>query len=175
MGSQEKTHFRKAFTNQHYLAAVDLESTLTVTIKHVVTEKDKTKRTKETHNTAYFVEGEIRKGERLKPMILNTTNCKVLKALTGSGFIDDWVNIPVTIYVDDKVRFGRDTVSGLRISPTRPVLEQKPLTPDMQSDWNRAKTALKQYGNLSRVLATRSMTQDHINQLTLEVNGNGNS
>lgn len=174
MSNQEKTHFRKVFTNQHYLAAVDLESPLTVTIKSVVTEKDKTKRTKETHNTAYFVEGEIRRGEKLKPMILNTTNCKVLKTLTGSGFIEDWVNLPITIYVDDKVRFGRDTVSGLRISPTRPVIEKKPLTPDMQSDWGRAKTALKQYGNLERVLVTRCMTQEHVNQIKAEVS-NGNA
>lgn len=173
MSNQEKTHFRKAFTNQHYLAAVDLEGPLTVTIKSVVTEKDKTKRTKETHNTAYFVEGEIRKGERLKPMILNTTNCKVLKTLTGSGYIDDWINVPITIYVDDKVKFGRNMVSGLRISPTPPVIEKRPITPDMQSDWGRAKTALRQYGNLDRVLATRSMTQDHINQIHAEVNNAG--
>ena len=175
MSGNEKTHFRKAFTNQHYLAAVDLEGPITVTIKHVSTEKDKTKRTKETHNTAYFVEGEIRRGERLKPMILNTTNCKILKNLTGSGYIDDWVNIPVTIYVDDKVRFGRETVSGLRISPTRPVIDKKPLTPEMVNDWNRAKTALRQYGNLDRVLATRSMTQEHVNQIHSEVSANAGS
>jgi hypothetical protein len=79
-------------------------------------EPDKSKKTKDVFNTAYFTEKEIRPGEALKPMILNATNSKMLKDITGSPFIDDWNGVPVTVYVDPSVRFGRETVEGLRIA-----------------------------------------------------------
>ena len=48
-----------------------------LTIDRVVLEPDQTKKTKDYFNTAYFVETEIRSGEKLKPMILNATNSKL--------------------------------------------------------------------------------------------------
>ncbi|MDH5572870.1 MAG: hypothetical protein OEY89_13980, partial [Gammaproteobacteria bacterium] len=113
-----KTHYRKAFDSP-YLSSADLVEAIELTIKHVKLEPDMTKKTKDSFNTAYFVEKEIRPGEALKPMILNAHNSKVVKNLTGSAFIDDWQNVRVTIYVDNKVRFGRETVEGLRISPNK--------------------------------------------------------
>lgn len=112
----DKTHYRKAF-NSPYLSSADIVGVVTLTIKCVKLELDKTKKTRDMFNTAYFVEREIRKGEPLKPMILNVSNSKVVKDVTGSPFIDDWNNVKVAIYVDHNVRFGRDTVEGLRISP----------------------------------------------------------
>ena len=70
--------------------------------------------------------------------------------LTGSKFIDDWVNVPVSIYVDSNVRFGKETVEGLRISPMKP--EKKVLTPENTIQWNSAKQAYKRDGNLKAVL-----------------------
>lgn len=110
----EKTHFRKAF-NSPYLSSADVVDPIVLTIKNVRLEKDRTKKTKEEFNTAHFTEKEIRKGEELKPMILNATNSKMLKEITGSPFIDDWNEIPVTVYVDGNVRFGKETVEGLRL------------------------------------------------------------
>jgi len=79
------------------------------------------KKTKNSFNTAYFVEHEIRKGEVLKPMILNVRNSKMIKTLADSPFIDDWNNIPIEIYVDKNVKFGRDLVEGLRIRKVPPA------------------------------------------------------
>lgn len=111
-----KTHYRKAFDSP-YLSAADIVEPTVLTVKEVRLELDRTKKTKDMFNTAHFVEKEIRPGEKLKPMILNSTNSKMLKQLSGSAFIEDWVNLPIKIYVDPSVRFGKETVEGLRISP----------------------------------------------------------
>lgn len=127
----DKTHYRKAFDSP-YLSAADIVEPTTLTVARMALEADKTKQSKEQFNTMYFVEKEIRAGEKLKPMVLNATNSRVMKQLTGSPFIEDWTGIQVTIYVDPKVRFGKETVEGLRISPvppaTRKVAEKQPIT-----------------------------------------------
>jgi len=134
---KEKTHYRKAF-NSPYLSAADIVEPTVLTILRVSLDPDKTKKTKDQFNTAYFKEREIRHGEELKPMILNATNSRTIKNLTGSAFIEDWLNVPVTVYVDNAVRFGRDTVEGLRISTERPVVRKQELTPDNEKAWSRA-------------------------------------
>lgn len=111
---QEKTHYRKAFDSP-YLSSADIVDPVVLTIKRVTLEPDRTKKTKDEFNTAWFVERELRPGEVLKPMILNATNSKTLARLTGSKWIDDWQNVPVTVYVDAHVRFGKETVEGLRL------------------------------------------------------------
>ncbi len=138
MSQQEKTHYRKAF-NSPYLSSADIVGPTVLTISHVVLKGDETKKTKDYFNTAFFVEKEIRKGEPLKPMILNAHNSRILKDMSNSHFIDDWQNIPVTIYVDKNVRFGRDTVEGLRISPQQPNLNQAPPEKEKLSDERFAK------------------------------------
>lgn len=111
-----KTHYRKAF-NSPYLSSADIVEPTTLNIAKVVLEKDKTNKTKDSFNTAYFKEKEIRPGEKLKPMILNAHNSQVMKEICGSPFIDDWSEATVTVYVDHNVKFGRETVEGLRLQP----------------------------------------------------------
>lgn len=115
MSDTHKTHYRKAFDSP-YLSAADIVDPIILTIKRVVLEKDKTKKTSDEFNTAYWVEREIRPGEALKPMILNATNSKFLAELTGSKWIDDWAGACVTVWVDSNVRFGKETVEGLRLA-----------------------------------------------------------
>jgi hypothetical protein len=154
----EKTHYRKAF-NSPYLSAADITEPTVLTIKKVALDLDKTKKTKERFNTAYFVETEIRSGEPLKPMILNAGNSKTLKTLSGSAFIDDWVNLKVTVFVDPSVRFGKDTVEGLRISSLVPE-KRKTITPEMPA-WANAKAAYIRDGNLKAVLSKVDISQEH--------------
>jgi hypothetical protein len=153
-----KTHYRKAFDSP-YLASADIVEPTVLTVKCVKLEPDRTKKTKDKFNTAYFAEKEIRPGEPLKPMILNATNSKTMKGLTGSAFIDDWNDVRVTIYVDAGVKFGKDTVEGLRISPQPPAV-RKTLTPAMTKAWENAKAAYKRDGNLDAVLARADMTDE---------------
>lgn len=122
MNEQAKTHYRKAFDSP-YLSAADIVDPITLTIRRVVLELDRTKKTKEEFNTCHWQESHIRPGEILKPMILNATNSKFLAHLTNSKWIDDWAGYSVTVWVDGAVRFGKETVEGLRLAKpsTRPA------------------------------------------------------
>lgn len=134
---EQKTHYRAVFDSP-YLSSQDIVEPTILTISNVRQEIDKTKKTKDMFNTAYFKEKELRPGEELKPLILNATNSRTMKKLTGSPYIEDWQNVVVTVYVDNAVRFGRDTVEGLRIATERPRLKKPDLTPDNEKAWARA-------------------------------------
>lgn len=165
MSEQAKTHYRKAFDSP-YLSSADIVEPTVLTIKHVTLEKDRTKKTQDHFNTAHFAETEIRQGEKLKPMILNATNSKTMRGLTNSAFIDDWQNVRVTVYVDHNVRFGKETLEGLRISqhaPSKPTL-----TPEHTKKWDAAKAAFKRDGNLIKVLLHVDMSPEHQTQLMNE-------
>ncbi|KGA24939.1 hypothetical protein AO825_08440 [Pectobacterium brasiliense] len=163
--SEQKTHYRKAFDSP-YLSSADIVEPTVLTIARVALESDKTKKTKDVFNTAHFVEKELRPGEKLKPMILNATNSKTMKALTGSPYIEDWCGVAVTVYVDTKVRFGNSSVEGLRISPTR--VSKQLLTPSATKAWNNAKAAYKRDGDLRKVLERMDMSEEHRQQLINE-------
>lgn len=165
MNDKTRTHYRKAFDSP-YLSSADIVEPTVLTIKHVKLEKDRTKKTPDLFNTAHFVEKELRPGEALKPMILNASNSKTLKGLTNSAFIEDWSDLRVTIYVDHNVRFGKDTVEGLRINPQVPT--RRSITPDMAQMWANAKAAFKRDGDLRAVLARADMTAAHQQQLMAE-------
>lgn len=150
MIDEGKTHYRKAF-NSPYLSSADIVGPTILTVKDVRFMPDQSKRTKDSFNTVYFAEQNIRPGEVLKPMILNATNNETLRMLAGgSKFIDDWKNIPITVYVDPNVRFGRETVEGLRISHQHPVLQKPELQPNTKP-WINAITAYKRDGNFDKV------------------------
>ena len=156
---EDKTHYRKAF-NSPYLSSADIVEPVILTVLRVVLEDDKTKKTKDQFNTAYFMEKEIRVGEVLKPMILNAGNSRTMKNLTKSPYIDDWQNIPVTIYVDSNVRFGRDTVEGLRISSDHPRLIKPELLPGTK-EWTNAVKAYKRDGDLKSVEKHRTISDEN--------------
>jgi hypothetical protein len=165
MSAIDKTHYRKAFDSP-YLSSADIVEPTVFTVREVRLEPDRTKKTKDLFNTAYFVEKEIRPGEVLKPMILNATNSKTMKGLANTPFIEDWRDIRVTIYVDHNVRFGKETMEGLRISPHVP--ERKTLTPNLTKNWENAKAAYKRDGNLNSVLARMDISPEHQKQLIEE-------
>lgn len=123
----EKTHWKKAFKSD-YLSSSDIDGKdLILTIEKVVYKECMTQSGKKYCNVAIFKE------EGYKPMILNVTNSKMVKKFTGNKtHLEDWNNIKVQIYVDAKVRFGNDTVEGLRIRSTQPSSpkNKKPLSPD---------------------------------------------
>lgn len=164
-----QTHYRKAF-NSPYLSSADIVGPTVLTIKYVKLEPDKTKKTKEHFNTAYFAETHIREGEVLKPMILNATNSRTVKCFVNSPFIEEWVDIPVTIYVDDKVRFGRDTVEGLRISQTRPNLTKPDLTPDNIKAWERAIESFREHGNFDLITPHMNISEEHMELIKGQAN-----
>ena len=147
---ENKTHYRKAF-NSPYLSSADIVEPTILTIRKVLLDPDKTKKTKDVFNTAYFTEKELRPGELLKPMILNATNSRTMKDLTGSAFIDDWNAIAVTVYVDAKVKMMGDIVEGLRISKEHPRTVKPELTSKNEERWEQAIVAYMRDGNFNAI------------------------
>jgi hypothetical protein len=83
----------------------------------------------------------VRFAEYSKPMLLNSTNIKLLEKACGSDDTDDWKGKEVILYTDENVSFGGQIVGGLRIrkkqaEPTRRVVHEdqgKPLS-EMDDD-----------------------------------------
>lgn len=166
MSEENKTHYRQAFDSP-YLSSADIVDPVVLTIQRVELLDDKTKKTKDKFNTAFFAEKEIRPGETLKPMILNAGNSRVMKDLSGSAFIDDWNNIPVKIYVDHAVKFGRDTVEGLRIANEKPRAA-KPRIVAGSPAWTNAIAAYKRDGNFGAIEKRATLTDEDKERIKAE-------
>jgi hypothetical protein len=145
-----KTHWKKVF-NSDYLGSCDLEDgkDLKAVIKSVTVRKVKNTDGKEQErNVATFTDA------KLKPMILNATNCKVVKKFTKSPFINDWNNVPIQIYVKDDIRAFGDITEGLRIREVQPVMSKPKLTPSSQA-WAKAIEFLKSPNGTIDAIKTR--------------------
>lgn len=164
MSEQDGTHYRKVFDSP-YLSSMDVVEPISLTVARVTQETDKTKKSKDVFNTAYFVEKEIRPGEKLKPMILNATNSKMLSKITGTPFIEHWGGAKIKVYVEKGIKFGRETVDGLRVMPAS---TRRAVTPDNEAQWARAKEVYVRDGDLRAVLAKADMSPEHQEQLIAE-------
>lgn len=150
----EKTHWKKVF-NSDYLGSCDLEDgkDLKAIIKNVAIKKVKNTDGKEQErNVAYFTD------VNLKPMILNATNCKIIKKFAKSSYINDWNNIPVQIYIKDDIRAFGDITEGLRIRETQPSMSKPKLTREMPA-WKNAIDALKAGKSLSVIEAKYDISE----------------
>ena len=166
--STGKTHFRKVYKSD-YLGIADLEEyrdqghNLVFNISHVRQEYGTKVAGKSIDaNIAYFAEG-------IKPLVLNSTNAKTVKLFANSSYIEDWVNIPVQLYIDYNVAMRGETVGGVRINPNRPTAK-KMLTPDNKSAWKRAVIAFKRDGNLNKVLESIDISQEHQDLIISQAN-----
>jgi len=60
-------------------------------------------------NIAFFKESNA------KPMLINATNAKMLRALTGSPFIEKWIDIRIELRVEKDIKAFGNVHDGLRI------------------------------------------------------------
>lgn len=154
--NESKTHYRKAF-NSPYLSSADIVEPTTLTVDYSRLEPDKSKKSKDHFNTLYFIEKEIRQGETLKPMILNATNSKMMKEITGSYYLEEWKNVRISVYVQQGIKFGRDTVDGLRI---RSAPARQELTP-AHLQWKSAVEAYKRDKNFNSILKRIDISEEN--------------
>jgi len=165
--SENKTHYRKVLKSDH-LGVADLEdfkesgSNLVFTIKQVRQELNaKVAGKKINANIAYF-------HENIKPLVLNATNAGVMKKLSGSPFIEDWANVAIQLYIDDKVKLMGDVVGGVRISPKAPRMQKAVITPDNKKMWAGAKNAFKRDGNFIKVMEKADISEANMQLIMQE-------
>lgn len=110
-----KTHWKK-LTNPNYLGAYAFEENkdIILTIKSVGNEVITGEGgRKEECTVCHFV-------ENYKPMILNKTNMKSIQKALGTPYIEEWNGKKIQIYVDPKVKFGKEVTGGLRVRNFEP-------------------------------------------------------
>lgn len=154
--AQGKTHWKKVF-NSDYLGSCDLEDgkDLKAVIKSVTVKNVKgTDGKEQERNVATFTDS------ALKPMILNATNCKLMKKFAKSVYINDWNNIPVQIYVKDDIKAFGEVTEGLRLRPTQPVMSKPKLTPDIPA-WGKAIEFLKGTGTIDAIKMRYEISKEH--------------
>lgn len=110
------THWKK-LSNPNYLGAYSIEDNkdliLTISVvrqEEVIGPDGK----KEECIVCYFSDSE-------KPMILNSTNAKMIQKLLGTPYIEQWAGHKVQIGVEKVKAFG-DVVEALRIRKFLPIL-----------------------------------------------------
>ncbi len=136
---EKKHHYRAVFKSDH-LSSADLEDLieqkkpLIFTIKEVKQEIGVTVAGKKGNfNIAYF-------SEAIKPLVLNATNSRMVRNFAGgTPWVEEWKNIAVELYIDEKVKMKGETVSGIRISPVPPQTKAKPQF--TKENFEKAKTA----------------------------------
>lgn len=113
----DKIHWRK-LTNPNYLGAYSLMpgQEIVATIKRVANEMViGPDGKKEECIVAYFIENDI------KPMILNSTNCKTIQKIYKTPYIEEWQGRKIQLYVETVRAFG-EMVEALRIRPSIPKI-----------------------------------------------------
>lgn len=161
----EKIHWKKVF-NSEYLGSCDLDDgkDLKAIIKCVTIKTVKNTDGKgQERNVATFTDGNI------KPMVLNATNCKVVKKFAKSPYINDWVNIPVQIYVKDDVKAFGDVTEGLRIRDFQPSVAKPKLTPNIEA-WKGAVTFLSKDGTIEGIKKKYDLSKEDEEKLIKEAN-----
>jgi len=63
-----------------------------------------------------------------KPWICNPTNCKIIERILGKKNAKEWIGETIELYVDYKVQFAKEVVSGVRVKAEKfvkklPLLE----------------------------------------------------
>ena len=115
--SESKTPWKK-LQNKDYLGECDFlpGQEITVTIASITTSDvigDGGK--KSTKPIMKFV-------EPVKPLIANTVNFKRITKLLGSKYIEDWIGKQIILYGDPSVKFGSETVGGVRVKDQLPLI-----------------------------------------------------
>ena len=92
--------------------------------------------------------------EDIKPLVLNSTNAKTLKMLSGSAHIEKWSGLIIELYIDATVKMKGDTVGGVRIKPETPKIE-KPIFTEV--NFEKAKQAK---ADIDKVKSVYQVSQD---------------
>ena len=111
----EHKHWRN-YTDLNYLRAelFDAKEKKVLTIKDVKMERIKGDSGKEDTKPVLYFE------EDVLPMVANSTNCKTIEAIYGTGLMDEWVGKKIQI-IATKTKVAGESVPCIRIEKVRPT------------------------------------------------------
>ena len=119
MANELLTHW-KVFQNPDYLGAYAFqpneEKVLTIDRVEVGTVYNTEINRKEQKRVMYFRERDV------KPLILNTTNAKIITDLLRTPYVQQWAGRKIILVVE-KVKWRKELVDGVRVK--RQVIEEK--------------------------------------------------
>lgn len=116
----EKTHWKKVVSDPNYLGEADFnegEEKIATIAKVVQSEKVQTAEGKSEKAVVYF-------RENLKPMILNVARSKAIEKVAGSPYFEDWIGIPIQLYIEHGIKAFGDVVSAVRVRPRKPLIKK---------------------------------------------------
>lgn len=156
--TKSKTHYR-AVMKSDYLGVADLEDfieqkvELKFTISHVVKHEGLMVAGKKGNfNVAYFTNAAI------KPLLMNNVkNCKMMKSITGSPFLEDWKNVFVELYIDETVMLGKENTGGVRI---RPGIKTLPKLTEGTTAYNKAVAHIAKGGSWENITSVYEVTKE---------------
>jgi hypothetical protein len=129
-----KTHFKKLM-NPNYLGSWDVPEGQEIEVVILRVEKELV-----TGAGGEKEECVVATLKEHKPFILNATNCKAIKKIFDSPYIEDWQNKSVRVRVEKVKAFG-EIHDALRVV-NKKVAQKPELTPEHEK-WNGAVEALK--------------------------------
>ena len=101
--------YRRYVGNAKYLKKEDIPSPVNTSILWIKEEEVTTPgKGTETRLVLYF-DG-LKKG-----LVLNTANAEALADVTGTDDYEKWSDVPIQLYADPDVTFGKKKVGGIRI------------------------------------------------------------
>ena len=116
-----------------YLGAEDIDDDLepVLTISGLWNGMVTLQRGKENKDVLSFAEERVPGIMQVRPMIVNSTNRKVLRKLFGDAKASTLVGKQIQLYIDHKVRDPQDggLTDGIRIRPHKPRVQQRPPIP----------------------------------------------
>lgn len=159
-----KTHWKKLI-DHNFINEGDLDNgNIVATIKSVALEEvTGPGGKKEDLHVLRFVEPNV------KPMILSAKiNFKNIQTALKTPYIEEWAGKKIEIYYDPNIKFGKETVGGVRIKATAPKIT----LPEMNASnehWGKMIESLKA-GNTTLDKVRKSFfiskeTEDKINEL----------
>ncbi len=88
-------------------------------------------RGRENKDVLTFLEERVPGIMQVRPMIVNSTNRKVLRKLYGDAKASTLTGKQIQLYIDHRVRDPQDGgfTDGIRIRPHKPRIQQRPQTP----------------------------------------------
>ena len=170
MNTETKTHWKKN-NDSRYISGEDLKAELNGLKKEMVvivasftdSETFDQKTQKEIIKTGLYLKDMANK-PLYKPVILNNTNAKFFIKETGSEFMEDWLNKPVTIYACPDKRHG---------FVVRFKSYQKPVLQIGTENFNKCVAALKSKAATMEAVKVRYNVSNEVEAKLNEEVGNG--